>query len=231
MTVRDLTFGDSSVPQKEYPAAFDGWAFYIGGDTPHVWTRAEVDAITTRFRLPIFVRSDPQLASPVHDADVAVTALKLLGAPRGSLVAWDSETSVDPTYIKTVYGALHSHGYALLDYGSQSHVFENENPDGYYWGADPTGRPHIVPGDEMTQFAWHAGYDEDLALANIPFWDTKQHHVARLNFVGMTIVGVTDNMFGRVSVYAERNQDRSLWVSHELHNGNYTAWRQLTEQN
>ncbi len=63
--------------------------------------------------------------------------------------------------------------YALIVYGSQSTVFGNDVPDGLYFGADWTGMPHLAAGDAMTQWVSFSGYDEDLARATLPFWDTR----------------------------------------------------------
>jgi hypothetical protein len=174
MTLRWL---DASTPPATYPTGYDGIAFYIGGDTPHVWTVGELHACPYRYRLPIYVRSDPSALgiTAVADVNSAVTALKAYGAPTGTLVAWDSETSIDPQYIQAVYAALLGHGYKLIDYGSQSFVFGNNNPDGYYWGADWTNVPHLTSGDVMTQYDSLAGWDESLSGNSpvLPFWDTR----------------------------------------------------------
>lgn len=169
----DLKFGDSAYPPSPYPTGLDGWAFYIGGDTPHVWTPQEVSVIPTRYRLPIFTRDNPQSHSAITDVTAAVSKLTEIGAPKGILVAWDSETSVDPAYIQLVYGYLYAAGYTLLDYGSLSTVFGNKNPDGYYWAAHWTNLPHDEPGAVMTQWTAKGAYDESNAQATLPFWDTQ----------------------------------------------------------
>jgi hypothetical protein len=178
MTLRWL---DASTPPASYPTGFDGIAFYIGGDTPHVWTVAEIEACPYRYRLPIFVRSDPAASSVTASGDVtsAVSYLKQIGAPLGIMVAWDSETSVDPEYIQAVYADLHAAGYVLIDYGSQSMIFGNQNPDGYYWGADWTNTPHITTGDVMTQYQSLGGWDDSWGNPGpaggtpLPWWDTR----------------------------------------------------------
>jgi hypothetical protein len=176
-----LRWLDASTPPTTYPSGFDGIAFYIGGDTPHVWSTEEINACPYRYRLPIYVKSDPAAGGVIASADVlmAVTKLEQIGAPRGTLVAWDSETSVDPQYIQQVYLDLHAAGYVLIDYGSQHYVFGNENPDGYYWGADWTNTPHLVAGDVMTQYASLSGWDDSWASPTnaagqpLPYWDTR----------------------------------------------------------
>lgn len=172
-----LTFADAATMPATLPAA-DGFAFYIGGDTPHIWTAAEVAELKQhyRFLLPVFVRSNPP--GPGAQADVAAAHAQLrdLNAPPGILVAWDSETAVDAAYIAQVYGLLSAAGDKLIDYGSQNFVTGNKNPDGWYWGADWTSRSHLTGTDEMTQWT-SGGFDQSLAQASLPFWDTRPGNV------------------------------------------------------
>lgn len=167
-----LTFYDAAFPPASEPPGCDGVAFYIGGDTPHVWTLAEIEATSERFRLPIFVRSDPEAANVAIDVSVAISRLEAISAPRGCLVALDSETSVDVNYVAQFYYELRAAGYTLIDYGSVSSVFGNQIPDGYYWGAHWTNRPGVEAGTQMTQWESFDAYDESTALATLPFWDT-----------------------------------------------------------
>lgn len=173
-----LTWMSCSTPLSAYPTGpmgLDGIAFYIGGDTPHVWTLAEIHNCPYRYRLPIFVRSNPTATGVTAATDVAeaVAQLKYIGAPQGCMVAWDSETSVDPEYIKQVYADLSTAGYKLIDYGSQSMVFGNEEPDGYYWGADWTNISHVAVGNAMTQWISLAGWEDSISTTPLPWWDTK----------------------------------------------------------
>lgn len=169
----NLKFIDAAFPGN-YPAA-DGFCFYIGGDTPHVWTASEVAALKAKYRflLPIYVRSNPPGPGAGSDVAAAVAKLTVLGVPQGALVAWDLETAADAAYIGAVYGALAAAGYVLIVYGSQNDVFGNRNPDGLYWGAQWTDVPHLAPGDQVTQFVSFAAYDESLAVSRLPFWDTR----------------------------------------------------------
>lgn len=167
-----FVFYDAAYPPTSPPTA-DGVCFYIGGDTPHVWTDAEIAAQHYRFRLPVFVRSNPQNASATGDVADAVTRLRHLRAPAGSLVAWDVEMAVDSQYIFDVHHALTMAGYTLIVYGSQSTVLRNDNPDGLYWGADWTGVPHLAGHNAMTQFVSFKTYDVSVAVESLPFWDTK----------------------------------------------------------
>jgi hypothetical protein len=175
MTGNTLTFYDAAYP-PETPPATDGVCFYLpGGDAEHGWTKASLDKQTARYRLPVFVRSDPDAAgvSATSDVTAAITQLHAFGVPDGSLVAWDVETTADPAYITAVYRGMHAAGYQLIVYGSQSTVLGNDNPDGLYWGADWTGVPHLYPGYAMTQYVDFGPVDESLADPALPFWDTK----------------------------------------------------------
>lgn len=172
----DLIFYDASTPPA-HPPAVDGVAFYIGGDTPHVWIVAEIDAAPARYRLPTWVRSDPAGHSGSADAAAAAEQLAAIGAPRGCVVALDTETAVDPVYVSAFFVRLMRAGYVLLDYGSQSSLFANHVPHGgYYWGADWTGTEHVDQGDEGTQYQSGPDYDLSAFKPGLPFWDT---HVSR----------------------------------------------------
>jgi hypothetical protein len=167
-----LTFYDAAWPPAKPPTT-DGVCIYIGGDTPHVWTAAEIAAQTARYRLPIWVRSNPEQVSPLADATACLAALRWMGVPKGRLVALDSETDVDPSWVNTFVRTVNDGGYPVIDYGSQSTVFGNKNPDGYYWGADWTNTPHLHSGDQMTQYADFGPFDESLAQPSMPFWDIR----------------------------------------------------------
>lgn len=166
-----LTFYDSAYPPANPPANMDGVGGYIGGDTPHTWSVTDWNSQHVRYRLPIFVRSNPAGASAAADVGAALMQLRNIGAPGGILIAWDMETAADPAYIKAVYNLITKDGYKLIVYGSQSSVFGNENPDGLYWGADWTSVPGLKPGNAITQFVSFNSYDEDTASATLPYWD------------------------------------------------------------
>jgi peptidoglycan hydrolase-like protein with peptidoglycan-binding domain len=103
----------------------------------------------------------------------AVAKLKAIGAPKGTLVAWDMETAADATYISEVYNSLKAAGYTMIVYGSQSTVMGNKNPDGLYWGADWTDVANLVGADAVTQYVSFNAYDVSVAKSTLPFWDTK----------------------------------------------------------
>ncbi len=168
-----LRFVDAAFAASISGAPYDGVCFYIGGNAYHVWPKSDIDGRPERYRLPVWVRSNPGAVNPNSDAAACAAALKAIGAPRGTLVALDSETSISPSWVRTFVGVVNVEGYPVIDYGTESRVHGNDNPDGYYWGADWTSVPHLHSGDGMTQYVSFTGYDESEASASLPFWDTR----------------------------------------------------------
>jgi len=170
----EIKFIDAAYPPANMEGA-TGLVFYAGGDTPHVWTPAEVHSFNAQYLLPVFVRSNPGNAA-TGAADAAAYLAALTGTysvPKGKLVALDSETSIDPAYVAAFVAAVNAGGYPVIDYGSQDDVLKNDNPNGYYWGADWTGTPHIAPGDEATQYVSFNDYDLSEFNGSLPIWSTK----------------------------------------------------------
>lgn len=173
--ISTLTFIDNAYPLTgAYPPG-DGFAFYIGGDTPHVWSKAEADALPYRYRLPIFVRSNPQHANPVVDANQCLGALAMYGAPKGTLVALDFETAIDPGYVAQFCQIVTNGGYTVILYGSESFVHRNNMPDGLYWGADWTKVNHLHSGEAGTQWISLQAFDVSTFEKTLPLWDTQPH--------------------------------------------------------
>lgn len=123
-------------------------AGYIGGDAYHVWTASDWAVWPTRYRVPIWVRSDPSSVDPTSDANACVAALQALGAPAP---------------------------YLVLPYGSLSSLFSNPQCDGY-WPADWTGIPQLNsnPGVVATQYLSNSTYDLSVIDQSIPTWDAQQ---------------------------------------------------------
>lgn len=168
-----LRFVDASYASSIVGGPYDGVCFYIGGNAYHVWPDSDVLARPERYRLPVWVRSDPGSVGAEPDAEACLAALSGYRVPTGSLVAVDTEMSADPGWVQSFVLAVNAGGYPVIDYGSQSVVFGNQNPDGYYWGADWTDVPHLAGGTQMTQYVSFSGYDESEASSALPFWDTK----------------------------------------------------------
>lgn len=135
---------DASTPPESAPIGYKAVAGYIGGDTPHVWSRAEWKRFSNLRKLPIFVRSNLG-ANGQDDAVMALQRLYQIGCPPGSRVAWDMETSVQVDYLLDVFKVMRFFGYYVWVYGSASTVFSNPVCNGY-WVADfKDGSPFMYP--------------------------------------------------------------------------------------
>jgi hypothetical protein len=122
-------------------------AGYIGGDALNVWTSADWAQWGTRYRVPIWVRSDPTSVDPTADGDACVAALTALGAPAP---------------------------YLVLPYGSTSTLFQNPQIDGYWPAAYGAAELWNAPGVVATQYLAAATYDLSVILQSVPTWDTQQ---------------------------------------------------------
>lgn len=151
---------DAAYPAPASDPQVQGALVYIGGDTPHVWTDAEDKAAYGRYRLPVYVRSNPASANSKTDANAAVSWLKAHKVPAGRAVVLDLETAVDATYVTGFAGIVHAAGFKVLPYGSKSTIFKNPKCDGYFV-ADPTGVDHVLSGSSVTQWKFAGAYDED----------------------------------------------------------------------
>jgi hypothetical protein len=131
---------DAAYPPKN-PPHWHVCAGYIGGDTPHVWSKAEWDAQWAPRRLPIWTaanRSDTAQAAEA-DAGEILRRLHNLGVPRGCSVVADTEMLVYSAYITTLDRLVHQGGYLLMQYGSLSVILKNPDTRGGRWSADWTG--------------------------------------------------------------------------------------------
>lgn len=168
MTDTSVVIGDSAWPPASYPTSIDGkpvvgWCVYIGGNTPHPWTDAEIAHLKAqpwcRYIVPIFTRSNPQGASAVADADAAIAWARAHGQPSGTKTMWDGETAVNSAYYTAVDQRLQAQaGLHEILYGSKSSVTQNARPSGGYDEASWTGAPY-APTDEADQFGSWAAYD------------------------------------------------------------------------
>lgn len=175
-----LLMYDSSTPPTNPPKA-DIVAGYIGGDTPYVWSKADWNSQPARYRLPIWVRDNPESVLVYNEVEQAVAKLKEIGAPLGITVVWDAETAVNSNYsVAFTRGLYARYGCYLMTYGSFSYVYQN--PGDRIWDAAWTGVPHIskIPRTEATQYVGDTQLGEswDLSLVKddmIPFlWDTHK---------------------------------------------------------
>lgn len=167
--------GDAAYPPPggKYPAGEKVGAFYIGGDTPHVWSVAEINTMAggVDYLLPIYVRSNPGAVPAASDAAAAKAHLNAIGAPSTCAVVLDLETAVDAAYTAEFAKAVLPH--LSVTYGSSGPLFGNNHPP--YWVAEP-GTPHPDPRAVGTQYAWDHFYDLswwDAAFVSTHFWATK----------------------------------------------------------
>jgi hypothetical protein len=163
-----IRFYDTADPAgKRLPADAGGVAGYIGGDTPHVWTKSEWRRFGKMPKLPIYVRSNE--GNPVSDAGVALMRLYQIGATRGCAVALDLELRVDPPYVLEFGRILQFFGYRVLVYGSLSTVFRNPPLNGY-WVAHYTG--NAAPEKPLTGKVRGVQY-ADAQMTGVP-WDVSE---------------------------------------------------------
>jgi len=151
--------------------------FYIGGDTPHAWTDAEIAAQSARWRLPIYVCDNPGQRNAAADAAQAVAWLRAHEVPAGCAVALDYETAINSGYVLTFDQVVRAAGWTLLLYGSLSTVTQNVRPSAGYWTASWTTAPHMDADAAATQYAsdiqLHTGYDLSLVADSLVLWDTQ----------------------------------------------------------
>ena len=166
---------DASSPPPD--PHLDVCGFYIGGDTPHVWTDGEIDGQSARWRLPIYVCDNPARRNPTADAGQAVAWMRAHGVPAGCALALDFETAVDAAYVTAFDKVVRSAGWTLLLYGSLSSVTQNPRPSAGYWTASWTGSPHLDPGAAATQYIsdTQLGRPYDLSEVSdaLVLWDTR----------------------------------------------------------
>lgn len=143
-------------------------AGYIGGDTPHVWTREDWGKFNGWYKLPIWTASNPpdNSAAGTTAAFEAVMALHAISngirQVRGTPIALDLETAEARTFTAAFGSVLGWLGFPLWVYGSNSTVYSNA-ADGY-WTANWTRVAHLDTGAIATQ--WTSGTDYDTSLVS-----------------------------------------------------------------
>lgn len=143
--------GDSSTPPAP-PARLPVYAFDIGGQTPHVWTDTEYEALTARWVLPIYTRIDTAMPAAAV-ADEILSWLRSNQFDRGSSVALDSESVVLGQWLADVDNLVAAAGHKLIEYESKGPMGHNPPTSGGRWVADWTGIPHLYPGSVATQYS------------------------------------------------------------------------------
>lgn len=169
----DAAWPPATPPNTEFVAG------YYGGGTPHPWTDQEItDSLrksTAQFFLPIFVRVPPTVRDPVVEANWFIDKVEAHGQPKGTLVALDYETAVDP-WQERFDAQVVKRGYLMALYGSRSRVVQNKRPSGGYWTATWNNVPHLDTGATITQYGGDVTlgqpYDLNVAALATPFWNT-----------------------------------------------------------
>jgi hypothetical protein len=125
---------DASTPPVKWPTGFSACAGYIGGDTPHIWSKKEWEQFGRRKKLPIWVQNHPNVNMAEQEAFAALKRLYEIGCPKGSPVVWDAEGAVDAAYSMTFADVIYWAGYRFWTYGQASSVYKNPLHGGY-WAA------------------------------------------------------------------------------------------------
>lgn len=161
---------DAAYPQPKGVAGTTVVLIYAGGDTPHVWTAAEIAEQPEQYRLPVYVRSDPS-NDAASDAAAMLAWLRANEVPTGVATVLDLETAVDPAYVNAYAAALHEGGYLVLPYGSKSTLFKNPACDGYFV-ADP-GANGVDPNTVATQYLYEGSWDLSFISDEVNLWNTQ----------------------------------------------------------
>lgn len=155
---------DAAFPPAATPAGFRIVAGYIGGHTPHTWTRDEWDRYRGLKKLPIWVPGPAVHVQENAEADgwQILEALYNLNVPKGSAVVLDMETSEAPNFDRALEHLIMWGGYRPWVYGSKSTI--SQNPGSDYWVADYTHQPHFtgIRGERACQWTDGQEYDQSL---------------------------------------------------------------------
>lgn len=156
---RGIMYDTSNPAGLSLPRGAAAVAGYIGGDTPHIWTRTQWQQFGRLPKLPIWVRSNVPnniRSAPLATADAfaALTRLYRLGVPRGSRLGLDLETAVDPVYVNRFGDIMEWAGFYPWVYGSAGFVFKNPALRGYF-PAEYKGFPFMYNHSDVrgTQYA------------------------------------------------------------------------------
>lgn len=146
------------------------FAFYVGGNTPHVWDTGQVARQTLRYACPVWVYG---LAGGhgggLKEGAECKQALAAHGVPAGQEIAVrrDMEMAADVSWCDGFRAAIGPE-YWCGTYGSAATVFANPPGGAGYWVADWVGHPYAYPHPHT----WATQYD-DSAQAGAP-WDLSE---------------------------------------------------------
>jgi hypothetical protein len=150
---------------------------YVGGDTPHPWTNADIAAMPFRYRWPCWVRSNPAGASEgTMEAGLFASWLHGHHVPMGTAVILDLETAVATAYVNAFNSALKLAGFKVTKYGSESTIWNNPPTSGGTFVAQPGSDVLTTTGDTVArQYDFLGGLDLSILKdqAALPLWDTN----------------------------------------------------------
>jgi len=160
---------DCAYPPSVYPTSWNGipikgCCVYVGGDTPHDWTDAEIARMMAvpeyEYIVPIFTRDNPTGADEgIADALKGVAWSVAHKQPRGTYFLVDFETAVNSPYVQAFDSTIQSRaGLLEMLYGSKATVVKNVRPSGGYDEAQWDFK-NDVPADSAEQFAAYPLYD------------------------------------------------------------------------
>lgn len=166
----------SQPPAAAYPGC-QVVAGYIGGTTPHIWTRDEWNRASnqgTLRQLPIWVASANQ-ADPNYQANQAALKARELGwiggvaGPERRMICLDMETSLNVGFIQQFARQLALAGFDTLDYRSISAL--DHSPSGLMeWAAD-WSLPPAPWSAKQSGFQYASDKPWDAVLVDVSMWD------------------------------------------------------------
>jgi hypothetical protein len=145
-------------PATGYPGAAAA-AGYIGGRTPHIWTRAEWDRFAGLYQLPIWTADFSQ--DPIRSAAAAADAAEALGwiahhSPAWRAIVVDGEAVIDEPWIRAFGKELQVRGFLCWPYLSLSALAGD--PAGFtVWLADWDGFAGLEGGPEVIAHQYRPG--------------------------------------------------------------------------
>lgn len=197
-----LDMVDSAFPIASPPKS-DITLIYIGGDTPHPWTTAEVNTAASRTPLlwPCWVRSNPSQVNATSDANACVATLHAYGVPKGVNCILDLETAVDGGYVTLFNDVVTRAGYPVAKYGSSGFIWKNPKTSGGTFVASPGAVQPVTIGDAVaTQYRFAGSFDLSWVKDTVSLWEagnmaiTDADALKIADAVGSHIVNTTGNI-------------------------------------
>jgi len=137
-------FDASTQIPAHLPAGCTFAAGYIGGSTPHVWTKAEWNRFAGISGVRLFPIWVADFASdPVQSAKDAVAAMRRLGWSPGRALVYDTEATVDQAWCRA-FRREAGNVQVTVNYGSEAVVARNG--DARLWIAKWDGDPALEGG-------------------------------------------------------------------------------------